>query len=308
MADYLTYANIYDAVCNAIGDNGTSGSQARLDEAKINIGLVYQEVLNCDELYPMHWLMDLIDDVLTKDATTITGITKADPGVVTSTGHKLVNGDVIQFGTVTGMTELSNRIAVVTTKAADTWELYDLAGSKINTTNYAAVGTAAVAYHRGVTLSKSFDKIQSYAWHGYVGEVKPIGFNELETSSSFYDPTATGKPSRYLHKQHYTTAGTKTDRIMWFNSPDNNYQARIWGRLAVAPLSAVGDVPQMPFEFHPAIIAGTVARMVKPDGIQIENGMIWPGIYKMHLDAIKTYNRRWWKQNEKTNRSAPYLL
>lgn len=55
-------------------------------------------------------------------ADTITGITKANPGVVTATAHGMSNGDYV-FLTVSGMHQLNNRVARIANVAANTFEL-----------------------------------------------------------------------------------------------------------------------------------------------------------------------------------------
>lgn len=55
-------------------------------------------------------------------ADTITGITKANPGVVTAAAHGLNNGDYV-FLSVQGMHQLNDRVARVANKTADTFEL-----------------------------------------------------------------------------------------------------------------------------------------------------------------------------------------
>jgi hypothetical protein len=55
-------------------------------------------------------------------ADTITGITKANPGVVTSTAHGLVDGDIVVL-TVQGMHQLDGRVARVAGKTTDTFQL-----------------------------------------------------------------------------------------------------------------------------------------------------------------------------------------
>jgi hypothetical protein len=262
----------------------------------------------CDDLYPMHWLMELIDDAKTKDSAVLTGITKANPGVVTSATHGFSDGDIVQFGVVTGMTELNYRIAVVTNKAANTYELYDMNGDKIDTSGYVAVGTAGTAYHRGVTLSKDIAKINSFTWQSFNGSVDPISIKEIEKSTSWLDTANSGRPTRHYHKQHFSASGTKTDRLLWYPLPDNNYSGRIWGELDLSPLSATSDVPRLPFRFHNAIVTGSIARLVSYSNIQIDNAVIWPGLYRAQLEALKNYNRTWWKQFDKEGRSAPYLL
>lgn len=80
---------------------------------------------------------------------TITGITKANPAVVTSAGHGYSNGDWVYISGVVGMTEVNGRYAKVANKAANTYELHDTAGSNINSTaytTYASGGTSARVY------------------------------------------------------------------------------------------------------------------------------------------------------------------
>ena len=55
-------------------------------------------------------------------AKTITGITKASPGVVTSTAHGYSNGDYV-FLSVSGMYQLNDKVARVANQAANTFEL-----------------------------------------------------------------------------------------------------------------------------------------------------------------------------------------
>jgi hypothetical protein len=309
MADYLTFANIYDAVCSAIGDQGTSGSQSRLAEVKAVINMVYiNEICNCDELFPLFWLMDIIDDVKTKTRATITGITKANPGVITATAHGFVSGDIVQLDSIAGMTELNHRTFVVVYATADTFSLKDLEGTAINTTNYTTYSSGGYAMHRGVTLSKSFEMIRNFSWHGYKGNLDPVSLDEMADDYSLTDPENTGRPTRHHHKQAFDASGNKYDRLMWFTLPDAVYEARIWGRLCPSVLTSSTDIPKLPFQFHHAIIAGSIARMVKYDNVQIENSIIWPGLYKQHIDSICTYNRNWWKQFKRDERSGIYLL
>ncbi len=305
MSDFLTYDDISDRVCQAMGDL----NQARLSEVQAVINMVYlDEIMVCDDLYPPSWLMDNIDDVKTKASAAITGVSKANPGVVTAATHGFTDGDIVQHGVVTGMPELNYRMAVVTNKAAGTYELYDLAGNKIDTSGYAAVGTAGTAYHRGVTLTKSFAKVHSFAWHGYNGQVKPISPLEIEESASWMDTGNYSRPTRHLHKQYFSAAGVKVDRLEWFALPDvAGYQARIWGELDVSPLSGATDVPLLPVRFHNAIVAGSVARLVQYGNVQVEAAVLWPGIYKAQIEAIKVYNRAWWRQF-KEERSGLYLI
>lgn len=67
----------------------------------------------------------------TASAKTITAITKANPGVITSTAHGLTNGQVIGVSGVVGMTEINGLYGVVVNATTNT---FSLAG--INTTAF----------------------------------------------------------------------------------------------------------------------------------------------------------------------------
>lgn len=59
----------------------------------------------------------------------ITGITAANPPVVTAAGHGLSDGDVVKIVDVVGMTEVNDGLYVVSNKTNDTFELTHVRGS-----------------------------------------------------------------------------------------------------------------------------------------------------------------------------------
>jgi len=82
--------------------------------------------------------------IITLTGTAITGITKANPGVVTSNAHGLTNGDRVLITGVLGMVEVNNREFTVAGATANTFQL-----SGVNTssyTTYASGGTVAKIY------------------------------------------------------------------------------------------------------------------------------------------------------------------
>lgn len=81
-------------------------------------------------------------------ADTITGITKANPGVVTATAHGLNNGDYVKL-TVLGMTQVNARVFRVANKTTDTFEL-----EGENTTSYTTFTSgSAEAVTFGTTMT-----------------------------------------------------------------------------------------------------------------------------------------------------------
>jgi hypothetical protein len=82
-------------------------------------------------------------------ATTISGATQANPGVITDTGHGYLTGDWIFISGVVGMTQLNGNYYIVVRLGANTYSLTDLNGNAINTTGYGAYisgGTAQRVY------------------------------------------------------------------------------------------------------------------------------------------------------------------
>lgn len=81
----------------------------------------------------------------------ISGITQANPGVLTYVGADPANGDWMLLAGIGGMTELNGRYVKVANvnAGANTFELTDLSGTNINTTGftaYTAGGTIARVY------------------------------------------------------------------------------------------------------------------------------------------------------------------
>lgn len=66
----------------------------------------------------------------------ITAITKANPGVVTSAGHGLTNGQQIILSGIVGMTQLDNRTFIVAGVTTNTFTLKYLDGTAVDTTGF----------------------------------------------------------------------------------------------------------------------------------------------------------------------------
>ena len=83
--------------------------------------------------------------VLNGTAKNITAVTRADPGVATSSSHGFSDGDDVYVTGVAGMTQLNGRTVRVANKATNTFELNDYDGNNINTTDYTAYSSAGTA-------------------------------------------------------------------------------------------------------------------------------------------------------------------
>jgi hypothetical protein len=94
------------------------------------------------------------DSYLTYDAgTAISGITKADPGVVTSTSHGLSDGDRVKMIGVGGMTEVEGITYVVANKTANTFELNDEYGNNIDTSSFTTYTSGGYVHKLVTTIS-----------------------------------------------------------------------------------------------------------------------------------------------------------
>lgn len=71
----------------------------------------------------------------TGTAITVTGVTKANPGVATATSHGLTDGDVVKFTVSDGMVELNEQVVRVANSDTNTFELEGLDTSGYSTWN-----------------------------------------------------------------------------------------------------------------------------------------------------------------------------
>jgi hypothetical protein len=86
---------------------------------------------------------------------TITGITQANPGVVTSAAHGYSNGDTVVITGVVGMTQVNNKRFKVASVATNTFQLQDIDGNNVNTTSYTTYTSGGIA-NRVYTLTTTY--------------------------------------------------------------------------------------------------------------------------------------------------------
>lgn len=77
-----------------------------------------------------------ISDSPASTGVTITGITKASPGVVTATSHGFSDGDYVVLHRISGMTELNGKVYRVSNSTTNTFELQDVLSNNVDTTNF----------------------------------------------------------------------------------------------------------------------------------------------------------------------------
>ena len=110
----------------------------------------------------------------------VTGITAANPGVVTAPTHGLSNGDLIALHGVAGMTEANDNIYKVANKTADTFELNTAADAAVNTSGFTAYTNGGAVYH-----AVDGSAFESYVRNGTVRKavLSISGLNHLEGQS-----------------------------------------------------------------------------------------------------------------------------
>lgn len=100
-----------------------------------------------------------------ESSKSISGITRANPAVVTSAGHGFSNGDEVLIDDVTGMTEVNNRRFKVAGRTTNTFQLTDQDGNNVDSssyTAYSASGTASRVYT--LTTTWDTDDLASLSW------------------------------------------------------------------------------------------------------------------------------------------------
>ena len=128
------------------------------------------------------------------DATdkNITAITKADPGVVTSSSHGFSDGDEIYIDSVGGMTELNVRNYLVANSTTNTFTLQDLHGNDIDTTNF-------TTYTSGGTATEIFEVSTVYT------EAQLFDLRFAQSADTMY----------IVHPSHPVKTLTRTDHNAW---------------------------------------------------------------------------------------------
>lgn len=97
------------------------------------------------------------NNIIVESALTVTGVTQANPAVVTVTGHGLSDGDEVFINDVAGMTELNGKSYVVDVLTANTFALYK--GTDGTT---AIDSTGYTAYSSGGSVEKIYEIVSPY--------------------------------------------------------------------------------------------------------------------------------------------------
>jgi hypothetical protein len=139
--------------------------------------------------------------ILNSTALTITGISKALPGVVTYTGTDPTNGQEVYIEDVAGMTEVNGKFFTVANvnTGANTFELTDVHGNNVNTTNYTTYtsgGTVSVVYEiQTPYLEEHLDELQ-YAQNADTMYIASEKYEPRQLTRSAHDSWTLARYSR----------------------------------------------------------------------------------------------------------------
>ena len=305
MADFLTFKEIYQAVERLVKQSG-----GRRDLATSVINMAYlDEILEADDLYPMFWLRKMVDSKAAFAPTTITGITIAAQGLITA-ANTFSEGDVFSVYNIVGTTELNNRTFKVGSVAlgltTGVIPIMNLDGIAVSTVGMTAWASGGIVNHRGITMDvNKTQRILSAAWHDEQ-DMREITSEELEEEQRWWDDAST-RPERYMQYKSYDNAGAEVNLMLWFPASSQAYDLRYWEVIRGTLLSADGDVPLLPPQFHNTIISGAAVRLIESNA-QVENAVVWPGIYTAQLEAIRSFNRKFYQSHEFEQREPSLYL
>ncbi len=175
----------------------------------------------------------------------ITAITKADPGVVTTGTHGLLNGDDVYISGVVGMTEVNGQVFKVANKATTTFELTDSTGANVNTTNYTTYSSGGSVFPMFIKITNGHAtpdntiswtaaaNAESYTVYreknglfGFIGRTELTSFTDVNIAPEVDDtPPRTRNP--FVGAGNYpSTVGYHEQRKLFGNS--DSYTQRVW--------------------------------------------------------------------------------
>ena len=176
--------------------------------------------------------------VLNATAKTITAITKANPGVLTSNSHGFSNGDEVYITSVGGMTELNGRNYRVANSTTNTFTLTDLYSTAINTTSFTTFtsgGTAteifelASPYPEADLFSVRFVQSADTMYFVHPSYAIRTLVRADHNDWTFATPSISGSPSPNLNNasDNYPSVVTFFEQRLVFGNTNNNPQT-LW--------------------------------------------------------------------------------
>ena len=142
--------------------------------------------------------------VITGSATTITGITAANPPVVTTGGHSYSDGDDVFIFGVSGMTEVNGRWCIVANKTGTTFELTTIHGSNVD-------GTGYTAYTSGGSIDEPYEIVSPYSAAALASADGELNIDYVQSGDVLYITDRSGTLPPHKLSRTSTTSWTFTE-------------------------------------------------------------------------------------------------
>ena len=181
------------AIIPTTASDGAGRDQVYLSVKRFVNNKTYRYI---EVLQPGLDILDLQEDAFFVDSglslntpITITGITQANPAVVTASSHGFSNGDFVDIRAVSGMTDVNDERFIVAGQTTNTFQLTNQAGTNIDSTNFSAYISGGTV-RKAVTTISNLDHLEgqtvSVLGNGAVQASKTVssGSITLETKAS----------------------------------------------------------------------------------------------------------------------------
>ena len=171
-------------------------------------------------------------------AVTITGVSKANPCVITAVGHGFTEDDNIRIASVAGMTELNNNVYTVgTVVGANSFQLQDYADvGNINSTDfttYTSGGTATQVENTFAVTNLDTEEVIVSADGGYYGTYTIVEDSNQVILDDYYNTTQIGLAYTSKVKPMKLSSASNQSLLFGTNKRITEVTLRLYETLAV---------------------------------------------------------------------------
>ena len=150
----------------------------------------------------------------------VTGITAADPGVVTSAAHGFSDGDIVELDGVGGMVEVNGNKYMVANKAAGTFELADpTTGEDVDTSGFTAYSSPGIVFKSGNMPGATAFYGGRLFYGGTDDDPESFWGSKAPTNAGVvaYDDFTVGAAADDAVTFPISSQNNRADRIQWFS-------------------------------------------------------------------------------------------
>ena len=295
-SDYQTYTS--GGVANKIYEIATPYTTANIPTVKFAqsadlMYLVHPSYAIRQLTRTAHTSWTLTAPTLTTSADkTVSGVTKANPGVVTtSTDHGYTEGDFVTFTNIGGMTQLNGNVYKVgTVGSSTTFNLQDSGGTNLNTSSYgtfSAGGSDTVNKLTDPVLNVTTDYYpssvtffeQRLVFAGSNNNPQSVWFSKSADYTNF--TTGTSDTDAMV----YTIASNKVNAIRFMSAQRSLIIGTVGGEFVVSASGTTSPITPTNIQIQRQTAHGAANQ----DAIQIENVTMFLQRAKRKIREL-TYN------------------